>query len=52
MRLLSTTRPTATKAITTLVDAGILVETSGRKRDQIFGCSDYLERLRQGTEMP
>ena len=50
MRLLTTTRPTATKAVTTLVDAGILIETSGKKRDQTFGYGQYLERLRQGTE--
>lgn len=52
MGLLSTTRPTATKAIATLVDAGILSETSGRKRDQTFAYRAYLEVLRQGTELP
>ena len=33
--LLSTTRPTATKAISALVDAGVLTETSGKKRDLV-----------------
>lgn len=51
MELLSTTRPTATKAITTLVDAGVLTETSGRKRDRAFGYARYLDLLRVGTEL-
>lgn len=51
MRLLSTTRPTATKAAATLVDVGILIETSGKKRDQKFAYASYLDRLRQGTEL-
>ena len=34
--LLDTTKPTATKAVTALVDAKVLVETSGRKRDRTF----------------
>lgn len=52
MALLGTSRPTATKAITGLVDAGVLVETSGRKRDRTFGYAGYLERLRVGTDAP
>ena len=52
MELLGTSRPTATKAITGLVDAGVLVETSGRKRDRTFGYAGYLERLRVGTDTP
>jgi hypothetical protein len=51
MDLLSTTRPTATKAITALVDAGVLLETSGKKRDRMFGYTAYLDLLRDGTEL-
>jgi Fic family protein len=49
--LLETTKPTATKAVNTLVDAGILTETSGRRRDRIYSYSAYLDRLRVGTEL-
>ena len=49
--LLSTTRPTATKAVTTLVDAGVLTETSGKKRDRTFGYAAYLDLLRVGTDL-
>jgi len=50
-RLLATTRPTAAKAIDALVDAGVLSETSGRKRDRVFAYANYLELLGQGTEL-
>ena len=49
-KLLGTTKPTANKAVTALVDAGVLVETSGRRRDRTFSCAAYLDRLRAGTE--
>ena len=51
MGLLSTTRPTAAKAVRTLVEAGILTETSGRKRDRTFGYAGYLDLLRAGTDL-
>lgn len=41
----------ATKAVTALVDAGVLVETSGRRRDRTFSYVSYLDRLRAGTEI-
>lgn len=50
MAALSTTRPTATKAINTLVDAGIIQETTGKKRDRVFGYAGYLDVLKVGTE--
>ena len=50
-QLLDTTRPTATKAVTALVSAGVLSETSGRKRDQLFAYDRYLELLGRGTEL-
>lgn len=51
MRLLATTRPTATRAIDTLVAAGVLVETTGKRRDRAFAYDGYLKRLREGTEI-
>lgn len=50
MRLLSTTRPTAGRALDALVEAGVLVETTGRRRDRSFAYDAYLGRLREGTE--
>lgn len=46
-----TTRPTAGKAIDSLVSAGILEETSGRKRDKVYAYRRYLELLKEGTEL-
>lgn len=51
MRLLDTTRPTAARAIDALVEAGVLIETSGKKRDRTFAYEAYLKRLREGTEL-
>ncbi len=51
VELLETTKPTATKAVNALVDVGVLVETSGRRRDRAFAYANYLERLRVGTEL-
>ena len=48
--LVDATKPTATKAINALVDAGILVETTGRRRDRVFSYAAYLDLLREGTE--
>ncbi len=49
--LLEITKPTATKAVNTLVDARILTETSGRRRDRTYSYTAYLDRLRVGTEL-
>lgn len=49
--LLGTTKPTATNAIIALVNAGVLVESSGRKRNRSFHYAAYLDRLRAGTEL-
>ena len=51
MRLIKTSKPTATRAIETLIAAGILVETTGRKRDRSFVYQSYIDRLRIGTEL-
>ena len=51
MMLVGTTRPTAGRAIESLAEAGILVETTGKRRDRSFVYRDYLDRLRVGTEL-
>jgi len=50
VKLLKTTKPTAAKAVSGLVDAGILVETTGRRRDRSFSYEAYLNILSAGTE--
>ena len=51
MKLVETTRTTAGRAIELLVAAGVLVETTGKKRDRSFVYGGYLDRLRVGTEL-
>jgi len=48
---LETTKPTASRAIDLLVAAGVLAETTGKRRDRWFGYGDYLDHLRAGTEL-
>ena len=49
--LLGATKPTAAKAIDALVAADVLVESTGRRRDRMFGYVEYLDLLREGTEL-
>jgi len=49
--LIETTKPTAGRAVELLVNAGVLAETTGRKRDRSFVYRAYLDRLRVGTEL-
>jgi len=51
MKLIDTTKPTAGRAIELLETAGVLVETTGKKRDRSFVYRSYLDRLRVGTEL-
>ena len=51
VKLLKTTKPTASKSIELLEKLGIVRETSGRKRDRTYQYTRYLERLRAGTEL-
>ena len=51
MKLIDASKPTATRAIEALADAGILAETTGRRRDRSFAYRAYLDRLRVGTEL-
>ena len=46
-----TVRPTATKAVDSLVRVGVLEETSGRKRDRLFRYGAYLEVLESGQSV-
>jgi Fic family protein len=50
-KLLDTTKPTAGKAVELLVAAGVLVESTGKKRDRSFAYRAYLDRLKVGTEL-
>lgn len=51
VKALSTTKPTAGRAIAALEAAGVLVETTGKKRDRVYAYQAYLDRLRAGTEL-
>lgn len=51
MKLVETTKPTASRAIDLLVAAGVLVEMTGKKRDRSFAYQAYLDRLRVGTDL-
>ncbi len=51
MKLVETTKPTAGKAIELLVAAGVLVESTGKKRDRAYAYRAYLDRLEVGTEL-
>jgi Fic family protein len=51
MKLVETTKPTAGRTIELLVATGVLVETTGKKRDRSFVYRGYLDRLRVGTEL-
>lgn len=50
VRLLDTTKPTATKAVSQLVDQGVLGETTGRRRDRTFASRRYVTLLSAGVE--
>lgn len=51
MKLVGTTKPTAGRAIDLLVAAGVVVETTGKKRDRSFAYRAYFDRLKVGTEL-
>jgi Fic family protein len=51
VKRLDVAAPTAHRAIETLVKSGVLVETTGKKRDRSFAYHAYLECLREGTEL-
>lgn len=51
MKLIDASKPTAIRAIDALAEIGVLVETTGRKRDRSFAYRAYMDRLRIGTEV-
>ncbi|CDX30885.1 Filamentation induced by cAMP protein Fic [Mesorhizobium sp. SOD10] len=51
MKLIDASKPTASRAIETLTEVGILTETTGRKRDRSFAYRTYMECLRVGTDL-
>ena len=51
MKLVETTKPTAGRAIELLANVGVLVETTGKRRDRSYVYQGYLDRLRVGTEL-
>ncbi len=51
MRLIATSKPTASRAIELLVAAGVLVESTGRRRDRSYTYLAYLDRLKVGAEL-
>lgn len=51
VKLIEATKPTATRAIEALAEVGILIETTGKRRDRSFAYQAYLDRLRAGTDI-
>jgi Fic family protein len=43
-------KPTAGKAVASLVEAGVLREATGRRRNRVFAYAAYLDLLNKGTE--
>lgn len=52
MAELEVSKPTAGRAVEVLESAGVLVETTGKKRDRSWSYQAYLEQLRRGTDLP
>jgi len=50
IELLKTTKPTASKAIATLVEVGILIETTGKARDRVYAYDAYLRALTKDAD--
>ena len=50
MNAIKTTKPTAAKAIETLLDASILRETTGKRRDRVYAYHGYLKLLTGDAE--
>ncbi len=51
IKQLGVSKPTAGRAIEALEKAGVLGETTGRKRDRSWAYQRYLDELRVGTEL-
>jgi Fic family protein len=48
MEILATTKPTASKAIDSLQQAGVLREITGKQRDRVYAYERYLDVLNRG----
>ncbi len=51
MKMIDASKPTAARAIDVLLEIGILVETTGKKRDRHFAYRAYMDLLRTGTDL-
>ena len=51
VKICDTTKPTAAKAIDSLCTVGVLEEITGRSRDRTYAYVQYLDLLREGTEL-
>lgn len=51
VKQLSVSKPTAGRAVEVLEKAGVLVESTGKKRDRSWVYRSYLDRLRVGTDL-
>jgi Fic family protein len=51
IKQLGVSKPTAGRAVEALEKAGVLVETTGKKRDRSWVYQRYLDELRVGTEL-
>ena len=52
MDLLKTTKPTASKAMDALCQAGVLHEMTGKRRDRVYAYRAYLSVLTEDTSIP
>ncbi|MGH7145379.1 MAG: Fic family protein [Planctomycetota bacterium] len=52
MKLVAISKPTAGKTIDALQKAGILRETTGKRRDRVYAYRAYLDALSGDTELP
>jgi Fic family protein len=52
IELLKTTKPTASKAVDALCQAGVLHETTGKQRDRVYVYRSYLSVLTEDTDIP
>jgi DNA-binding MarR family transcriptional regulator len=51
IKQLGVSKPTAGRAVEALEKAGVLVETTGKRRDRSWVYQRYLDKLRVGTDL-
>jgi Fic family protein len=51
IKLLNTTKPTAMKAVDAIINAGVLHEITGRRRDRVYAYRKYLDVLTEDTDI-